>query len=176
LAKLQKELKFRLVTGQKRKGYKKALKDSLKLPRHDIILFSDGDAEFEPADFWKLKPFIGEYDIVVGVRQGNRSAARLALSKLNMLFIAAFFGVLIRDINCPFRLMKKSTVNNVLKDVDVLIHPSTEFIIRAKKKGYKVRQVPITHYKTPSEFFSPSKAPKIAWKSFCGLVRLRMSV
>ncbi len=176
LARLREQVNFRLISGAERKGYKKAFIDAMKLPENDFVLFCDSDKEFEPGDFWKMKPFAGEYDIVVGVRQGNRSATRLILSKLNMIFIALLFQIHLKDINCPFRLMKRSVVDDIIKDVGITIHPSTEFIIRAKKKGYRVKEVPIVHYKTPSEFFSPKKAPRIALRSLYGLLKLRMAV
>ena len=176
IAKLQKKYHFRFISGEKRKGYVKAFKDAMKLPKNEIVFFSDSDGEYNPKDFWKLIDYIDDYDIVVGCRENRKIFHRVIVSRMNNFFIFLLFGIKMRDSNSPFRLVKKNVINDIIDDVGMTIHPGSESVVRAKKKGYKVIEVPVRHYKTESEFFSFKKFPKIVLKTIFGLIKLRLKL
>src|SRR3989344_5090483 len=51
LQRLKKELPIRVYMSNKRKGYQKAVIDSLKYPKHDWIFLVDSDYQYDPHDF-----------------------------------------------------------------------------------------------------------------------------
>ncbi|MBR5436499.1 MAG: glycosyltransferase family 2 protein, partial [Muribaculaceae bacterium] len=83
-------------------GYRKASEDGF-----DWIFQVDSDDEIGPeqfGEFWKRR---SDKDFLVGIRQdGHRSFSRRLLSGLSRLCVMGFYGKGIRDVNCPFRLMR----------------------------------------------------------------------
>lgn len=179
LLKLKEEIPITLVMGEERKGYTKAVKDALKLPKYDIIFFSDSDGQQEPDDFWNLMKNIDENDIVVGYKHPRRDPIfRVFVSKVYQLFNFLIFGIKLHDINCGYRLIKKKVLDDVLDEVSLLPNfVSSEIIIRAYLKGYKIKEVPVTHY--PREFGASrglpvSRIPIEVVKLLIGLFKLKL--
>lgn len=89
-------------------GYNKALK--LK-PKY--IFQVDSDDQFYASDFnnfWKKRK---DYNFIIGYRQmRNDPLHRLILTRVLRVINLVFFGVYVKDVNVPFRLM----CFNVLKD------------------------------------------------------------
>src|SRR3989344_37832 len=69
LAQMQKEKKFRLVSGVERKGYNRALKDALGLAQGKYIFLSDSGGGHEMSDFFKLYEHAQNYSIVSGYKK-----------------------------------------------------------------------------------------------------------
>ncbi len=92
-------------------GYGKALRTGFEQAHYDWVATIDGDGSYPPSELAKLLPFVPDYEMVVGARQGDlfwggllRSALRcvqLALAK----FVA---GVEIPDPNSGLRLVRKT--------------------------------------------------------------------
>src|SRR3989344_130907 len=61
------------------------------------------------------------------------------------LAVNILFGLWIRDIDCAFKLIKKEVVDKAdLESNGALIN--TELLVRAKKLGYRIKQLPVSHY------------------------------
>jgi glycosyltransferase involved in cell wall biosynthesis len=117
LKKLRKKLPFILISGNIRKGYNKAVKDALAMPKNDIIFFSDSSGQHSPGDFFKLAREIGKYDMVIGYKHARKDPHfRIILSKGYNLITRLLFGVPLHDINCGFRIIKREVVKNLLKE------------------------------------------------------------
>ena len=177
LAELSKKYPIRLVSGKKRKGYTKAVKDALKLPKNDVIFFSDSDGEHSPKDFWKLYIELENADIVIGFKENRKPFYRFFISRFNNFLIGAMFGLWLKDSNCGFRVMRKKLVQQVSQDVRTLTYASNaELAIRAFRKGFKVKEVPVQHFPAPSEVFPVSRMPKVILTELLDLVKLRLQV
>jgi len=181
LERVSREIPIRLISGKERKGYFRALKDASKLPKNDVIFFSDSGGGHDPRDFFKLYSYIGDYDIVMGYKSPRRDFwYRILLSRGYNAMIGLFFGAWYHDIDCGFRLIKKRCLDDVMPEVCTLRHClASEFTIRAKQKGYLIKEVPITHRKrdlVEIKNFSPKKLPRIVWDMFSGLIRLRFEL
>ena len=172
LIRLSKKIPVRLILGQKRKGYGKAMKDAFERSKNDFIFFTDSDGEFYAEDFWKL-PYCEDYDIVIGYRTRRKPAIRFLLSQVNNVFIGVLFGVWLRDSNCPFRIIKRGVMRRFIDRISTAMHPNFELMILAKKYGYRIKEVPVRHILRDSEFFSIHKIPKIVIKTIRYLIRLR---
>jgi len=81
------------------------------------------------------------------------------------------------DINCGFRLIRKRVVDEVLPEIHLLPQfISSEFVLRAVAKGYRVCEMPVRHYQREfggSRGLPAKKLPKEIWRLIVGLFRLR---
>ncbi len=179
LKKLAEEIPLTLVMGDERKGYTKAVKDALKLPENEIIFFSDSDGQQEPDDFWEILKLIEDNDIVVGYKYPrNDPLFRVLISKVYQWVNFLFFGIKLHDINCGYRLLRKKVLDDVLDDVCLLPNfVSSEIILRAYIKGYKIKEVPVRHYSREfgeSRGLPVSRIPIEVLKLLKGLFILKM--
>lgn len=154
-------------------GHGKAIRLGYEAAQKKYVFQVDGDNQFKPQDFWKLYQFKDDYDFILGARQ-NRSDPlyRLVLTRIIRFTNLFLFGVWIKDANCPFRLIKKEVLIDLLKPIDPeALAPNIKLAIIAKKKKFKIKEVPVFH--------RPRKTGKISivsWKlirfSLKGLTQL----
>lgn len=178
LAKLKKELPITLLQAKEKKGYFKALKDAVKAAKNEYLFLSDGDGEHDPKDFWRLYAKFMEsplrYDVVVGYKTKRRPFYRVIISLGNVFLDGMLFGLWLRGANCNFRLMRKKVMDDIIDDIGSLKYtPSVEALIRAKRKGYKIAEVPIKHIYVASGELAPSKIPKIMAREVGNLIKFR---
>lgn len=178
LKKLKKEMPIKLITGDKRKGYPKSIRDALKLPKNDIILFSDSDGQHEPQDYWKLLKKINECDIVIGHKKyRNDPFHRLLFSRGYNILAGLLLGIWLNDIDSGFRVLKKKVLNDVLEESTTLKEcTNSEITIRAFKKGYKICEIPVKHYPRKygdTKSFKLGKISGVIVDLFLGLLKLR---
>jgi glycosyltransferase involved in cell wall biosynthesis len=173
LAKLAKKYKIRLVSGKERKGYIKAVQDALKLPKNELIFLSDSDGEHSAKDFWNLLELSEEADLVIGFKKNRKPFYRTFISKLNNFLIGLFFGLWLHDANCGFRLLKKPVVSEISQKTGTLNYASNaEFVIRAFKAGYKIKETGVSHSEVESVVFPITKMPKVILIQLLDLVKL----
>jgi hypothetical protein len=57
------------------------------------------------------------------------------------------FGLKVRDIDCGFKFVSKKVVNSIFPlESERGAFVTSEFLIKARKKGFKIVEIPITHY------------------------------
>lgn len=85
-------------------GYREAAKDGF-----DWVFQIDSDDEMGPEKFGELWTKRGEYDFLVGIRDGRKQALpRKIISFVSRLCVRLFYGKSIWDVNTPYRLMRVS--------------------------------------------------------------------
>jgi glycosyltransferase involved in cell wall biosynthesis len=177
LSRLGKELEIRTYMSGKRKGYQKAVIDSLSHPKYEWIFLVDSDYQFDPVDFWKLLPYAGQYDIVLGMKSKRKDPKyRIILSKGFNFLLRRFFGVPFRDMDTGFRLINKKVLKKVVKDIKHLKYFTSELVIRASHAGFKIKEVPVTHFERKegsTRVFPIRRIPKVVVEELTGLLRLR---
>jgi len=178
LLNLNKKLPMKLVMGEERKGYMRAVTDALLLAKTDLVFFSDSDNTHDPKDFWKLFKHIGDCDIVTGIRENRRdSFHRIILSTVYNWMIGLLFGLQLKDSNAGFKLMKKEVVQNIVPQIGYLKYGfSSELLIRAHKKGMRIAEVLISHTKRrtgSATQFSIRRLPKAVYQQFKGFYALK---
>lgn len=181
LKRLNREIPFRLVTSSTRKGYVKGVRDALKLAKKDYIFFSDSGGGHDPTDFLKLAEFMKNYDMVMGYKKIRKDPLnRIFLSRGYNFMIGLIFNIWFKDIDCGFRIIKKDVLDDVLKETKTLNYCIfSEFTIRACKKGYKIKEYPVKHFRRyldKIKTFKPMKLPKIILSLFAGLLRIRFEL
>ena len=162
----------RAVSHPQNRGYGAAVKTGLKKSRYDWIFFSDGDRQFNLKELEKLVEKSDQADLVIGYRQKRAdSFIRLANAKLFNFLIRLLFGLKVKDVDCAFKLIKKEVIDNIwpLKSDGALV--SSELLIKAKKKGYKIIEVPVSH--RPRQAGKQTGAnPRVIFKAFYDIAAL----
>lgn len=135
------------VPHNKNRGYGAALKTGLSTAKYDLIVFNDGDGQFDLLEVEKFFDKMGDADMVIGYRK-RRVDSPLRHLLMNMLKIwdLALFGFKYKDIDCGFKLFKREGLNKILplKSEGAMI--TTEILAKAKKANIKIVQVEVSHY------------------------------
>ena len=100
------------------------------------------------------------------------------LSRIYNFSLLLVFGVFFKDSNCGFKIIKKRVIDDILDDVKYIKFGfSTEFLVLAKKKGYKILEVPVVHRERktgrPTQF-EIRRLPKAIITQIIGIIKLRM--
>jgi glycosyltransferase involved in cell wall biosynthesis len=180
LAQLAKEMPLRLASGNERRGYAKAFRTALALPKNEIIFLSDSGGKHDAEDFWKLYPKIEAADVVIGVKTNREdSRFRRLLTWGYNLVINLYFGSHFHDIDSGFRLVKKSAVAKVLKDEWIFKELiASEFTLRLWGHGAKVAEVPIAYHARvgPSRGLPLKKIPYAIRQALGNFPRLKRAL
>lgn len=136
---------LRIITHPVNRGYGAALKSGLTNAQYDYVFYSDGDGQFELEEIARLILLIKNCDIAAGVRVNrNDPFYRIVNAKAYNLLVRLLFGLKVRDIDCAFKLIKKAVIEKIsLESESQFI--SAEFLIKAKKKGFRLLQCGVTH-------------------------------
>lgn len=143
---LQKKYRsLRLVNHKTNLGYGWAIRTGIREAKFPHVFFMDSDNQFDIND---LKGFLkyNNADLVIGYRiKRDDPFTRILASRVYGLFVKSLFGLKVKDIDCAFKLMKKSSVEE-LGFVSNSFFVSTELLVRARKKGLQIKEIGVRHY------------------------------
>ena len=148
--KLANEFPFIVVTHLDKPGISNSMSKGYSIARGDIVVNLDVDLATDMSYFEELMKYAKHYDLVTGSRYIDpsivkRTADRYYLSLVyNRIFIRGLLGSKILDNGCGFRAVKREIGKELydkIKDDD-LFGPN-EFLIRAQRKGYKIKEFPV---------------------------------
>lgn len=141
----EREPRIRVLTQRPNQGYSRALARGFDAARHMVVFYTDSDGQFDLREIATLYPLLKEADMVAGFRVGRHEALsrRLASAGYNRL-LALILGVRARDVNCAFKLFRRSFLEVVpLTSEGFLI--DAELFARADRGGLRWVQVGILH-------------------------------
>ena len=146
-------------------GYREASADGF-----DWVFQIDSDDEIGPEQFGEFWVHRIDNDYLVGIRQNeHRAFSRRVLSGLSRLCVRMFYGRGVRDVNCPFRLMRVAA----FKDFYTKIRLNTfapNVILSGLAARHKLRcfEAPVSRHdrKTGECSIKKWKLLKAALKSF----------
>ncbi|OGM31975.1 hypothetical protein A2803_02705 [Candidatus Woesebacteria bacterium RIFCSPHIGHO2_01_FULL_44_21] len=148
--KLAKNKNVRAIHHMINRGYGGAFKSGLYGAKYSWIAFTDSDGQF---DFSEIKNFIKKQkesnaDIVIGYYKKRQvGKVKIITSKMWEYLVFILFGLKVRDIDCGFKLISKKVVDGIPDlESERGAFISSEFLIKAKKKGFKIVEIPVTHY------------------------------
>ena len=148
LHRLQSELPFlRLVVHETNRGYGGALRSGLGACTKEWIFYTDGDAQYDPAEVTQLvaavRPGIG---FVQGwkLHRGDGRARALVGRSYHHL-VARVFGLKVRDTDCDFRLIRRSVVEraDLQSDSGAIC---VEMMYRFDELGATCVETPVHHF------------------------------
>lgn len=142
-----KNSKIRLVKHTGNRGYGAALKTGFSSAKFDWIAFTDSDGQF---DFREINKFIDSADghqVVVGFRKRRSdSKFRRAMAFLLRIWDAVLFGLNLKDVDCGFKLIKKSVIDQVFPLVTESAITETEMMAKIHRAGFPIKQIGVAHH------------------------------
>ncbi|HEV7499821.1 MAG TPA: glycosyltransferase family 2 protein [Vicinamibacteria bacterium] len=154
------------------RGYGGALRTGFETASKELVFYTDGDAQYDPRELTRLyEAFSPTVDFVNGYKIGRSDPAhRIFIGRVYHWFVRTMFGLRLRDVDCDFRLMRRSVFEKV-----VLTRSSGVICVELMKKvqdhGFHIAQVPVHHYHRTygkSQFFN---FPRVA-RTLVDLTRL----
>jgi glycosyltransferase involved in cell wall biosynthesis len=150
--------RVRVVHHQKNRGYGGALQTGFRSATKELIFYTDGDAQYDPAelaDLWaKMAP---DADMVNGYKISRSDPIhRIVIGRLYHHIVSLLFGLTVRDVDCDFRLMRRSIFQKIdLEKTSGVI--CLEMMKKIEDAGFRIVEVPVHHYHRAfgkSQFFN----------------------
>lgn len=156
-------------------GFDLALKEG-----SDIIVEMDADMSHHPRYLANLVREIENYDVIIGSRyikgggEMGRPLSRRVISRLANLYLRIILGISIRDWTSGYRCFRREALNSILSDIKSK-GPSIveEVLFKIRKKGFKIKEVPITFYER--ERGASKLSLKILFKTLLYPIYLRLA-
>lgn len=125
-------------------GYGQTIKELYYAGKYEWLFTIPGDYQVGAKELLKLIPYTPSADMILGWRQKrNDPRVRLFVSWVYNTLLRLLFGLKFHDIN-SVRLMRRS----ILKEINLTSSSAfvdAELVIRAKRLGFTVIEVPISH-------------------------------
>lgn len=134
------------IDHQKNRGYGGAVRSGFSAATKEWVFFTDSDRQFDIKEISKLAEYADTFDLIIGYRKNRQDHFTRKLNAgIFKLAVNILFGLFVKDIDCAFKLIKKEVIDKVnLESNGALIN--TELLVRAKRIGYKIKQIPVSHY------------------------------
>ncbi len=162
---------LRIIHHEVNKGYASALKTGFANAKYPLVFFTDSDRQFDLNEMKYLLQKIDNYDIVCGFRAKRIDPIhRIIIAGIYNRIIHILFDLNIKDIDCAFKLFRKNVLDSItIESKGFLVN--LEIVSKARKKGFRITEVPVTHYKRPA---GKSTVTSCAiFNTMCGIIRLK---
>ncbi len=138
---------IRLVSHRHNRGYGAAVKTGLAHSRKDWIFFTDSDGQFKFDELPKFVQAKDKADLIIGYRRRRRDPFhRIFIAQVFLkLWVWFLFGLKVKDVDCAYKLFPKTVATSIKLQTESAI-TVTEFLVKAKRKGYSFLELPVTHY------------------------------
>jgi glycosyltransferase involved in cell wall biosynthesis len=148
----------RVVTHGRNRGYGAALRTGFATATKDFIFYTDGDAQYDPSEMTVLWNRMAPYVDMVNGYKISRSDPfyRVIIGKIYHYTVKLLFGLRVRDVDCDFRLLRRSIFDTVhLEKSSGVI--CLEMMKKIQDAGFRIAEVPVHHYHRAygkSQFFN----------------------
>ena len=168
---MAKNKRIKAVHHASNKGYGAAIRSGFERAGCELVFYTDSDNQFDVKELKKLTRLIGNADIVAGYRIDRKDGLhRTVLSKGYNMLIKLFFGIKFRDIDCAFKLFRKSALDRIeIKSSGFLI--DAEIMAKLVENNYVIREVGVHHYPRAEDKSTVSIAK--LFRTFSELLKLR---
>jgi len=155
-------------------GKAETVKRGVSEAKGELILFTDFDQATPLSEIEKLLPFIPEYDIVIGSRQlpgAKREKEPIHRHLMGLVFNLIVQIIAVRgiwDTQAGFKLFKAEVAKPLFSNLKVYGRGKTvkgalvtafdvELLFIAKKRGHKIKEVPIIWHHVATSRVNPLK-------------------
>jgi glycosyltransferase involved in cell wall biosynthesis len=156
----------RVVHHERNRGYGGALRTGFAAATREVVFYTDGDAQYDPAEMEALwRRFDENTDLVNGYKISRSDPFhRIFIGRLYHHTVKLLFGLGVRDVDCDFRLMRRSIFDRVslTKNSGVIC---LEMMKKIQDAGFRIAEVPVHHYHRAygkSQFFNFKRLWKTA--------------
>jgi glycosyltransferase involved in cell wall biosynthesis len=148
----------RVIHHERNRGYGGALQTGIRSATKELIFYTDGDAQYDPAELALLwRSLTPDADIVNGYKISRSDPLhRIIIGRLYHHIVAVMFGLKMRDVDCDFRLMRRSMFERIdLEKTSGVI--CLEMMKKVQDAGFRMVEVPVHHFHRAygkSQFFN----------------------
>lgn len=151
--------RLRVISHERNLGYGAALQTGFSNAAKELIFYTDGDGQY---DVFELRGLLAgmrnDVDVVNGYKISRTDPFyRVIAGKMYLLATKLLFNFRVRDIDCDFRLIRRSATQTIqLRHTSGVI--CLELVKKLELAGYKFGEVAIHHYSRRygnSQFFRP---------------------
>jgi glycosyltransferase involved in cell wall biosynthesis len=148
----------RAVHHPKNRDYGAALRTGFHSATKELIFYTDGDAQYDPAELAVLWPKMTPgVDLVNGFKISRADPLhRIVIGRLYHYIVSLLFGLKLRDVDCDFRLMRREIFDRInLEKTSGII--CVEMMKKIQDGGFRIVEVPVHHFHRAfgkSEFFN----------------------
>ncbi len=167
--------RVRCVSHRHNRGYGAALATGFTAATSELIFLTDGDKQFDVSELEQYLPLISDADLVIGYRSPRMDPfPRVVFGRGWNFLVRLLFGYTARDVDCAFKLFRREVWTGTI------IHStgstfSAEFLIKARRRGFRVRELRATHH--PRLVGTPTGARlSVIVVAFRELIRLRLNL
>jgi len=148
----------RVIHHPANRGYGGALRTGFSESRKELVFYTDGDAQYDPAEMEALWPKMTPgVDVVNGYKISRSDPMhRIIIGRVYHHTVKILFGLKVRDVDCDFRLIRRAVFDRIS-----LEHNSGVICLELMKKltdaGCRIEEVPVHHYHRThgkSQFFN----------------------
>jgi len=132
------------------KGYGASLKSAIKEARYPWILITDADGTYPINSIPELLKYAGEYDMVVGSRNGKKvrdTLPRKIGRGIVRKFASYVSGAKIQDINSGLRIFKKEDAEKFWHLFPDGFSFTSTITVASHANGNRVKYLPIDYHK-----------------------------
>ena len=156
----------RVIDHVKNRGYGGALRSGFAHATKDLIFYTDGDAQYDPKELALLWPrMTADVDLVNGYKISRSDPMhRIVIGRIYHHLMKIAFALTVRDVDCDFRLMRRSIFDRVALERDSGVI-CVEMMKKITDAGFRIAEVPVHHYHRAfgrSQFFNVRRLARTA--------------
>lgn len=165
---------FHAIHHEKNRGYAAALRTGFMNSKYPLVFYTDSDRQFDVEELRFLLKKIDDYDIVCGYRYKRIDPIqRIIIARIYNKIVSLMFGLNVRDADCAFRLFRRKILDTFEIESRGFI-AGLEILSKAKRKGFKITEVPVTHYSRPAG--SSTVTFNAIIKAMCNIIWLKKRI
>jgi glycosyltransferase involved in cell wall biosynthesis len=168
----KKSEKLRLINHPTNLGYGHALKTGFSNAKYPWVAFTDSDRQFDFSEITKFLEKTDEADLILGYRLKRADSLLRRIYTFGWKTLALILlGLTVKDYSCGFKMIKKKVYESVLPLEAGEKVTQIEFLVKAKRLGFKFAEVGVNHY--PRKFGTPTGAKiKVVIRSVVDIFKL----
>ncbi len=139
--------RVRVIHHSRPSGYGGVLRAGFAAASKDWIFYTDGDAQYDARELAALVDAVHDgVDMVNGYKiKRHDPFHRVMIGLAYQYFVKVMFSLVIRDVDCDFRLMRRSIFDWVtLESTTGTI--TFEMVKKIQDAGFRIAEVPVHHW------------------------------
>jgi glycosyltransferase involved in cell wall biosynthesis len=137
----------RVVHHPENRGYGGALRTGFRTASKDLVFYTDGDAQYDARELKVLMDkLVDGVDLVNGYKISRSDPwYRTVIGRIYHWVVKLAFGLVVRDVDCDFRLMRREIFDRVQLHSDSGVI-CVEMMKKIQSAGYVIAEAPVHHF------------------------------
>jgi len=138
---------LKVIHHSSNQGYGCALRTGFSAATRDWVFYTDGDGQYNPMELTTLVSALSDgIDIVNGYKIARHDPLiRIITGWIYNSIVKIMFGIHLRDVDCDFRLIRRSIFDTVKLESTTGTLP-LEMVKKFQDAGCVFKEVPVHHY------------------------------